>query len=105
MFNTDTFPVNLNNTILVDTVKHLDSGDFNSLDPPIAIATNTKSVLCTFDIINLIGWKFHEKQAKPKDRGSAKFSLRDAVTEMNKKEEGEVRYGVIIDDGDNITEK
>ena len=42
-------------------------------------------------------------------RGSAKFSLKDVVEEMNEKEgEGEkhkIKYGVIIDDGDNVIEK
>ena len=49
-------------------------------------------------------------QPKPLERGSAKFSLKDVVEEMNEKdsEDGEkhkIKYGVIIDDGDNVIEK
>jgi len=60
-------------------------------------------------LIFLIGWKYEESQQKPMKRGSAKFSLKDVVEEMNEKEgEGEkhkIKYGVIIDDGDNVIEK
>jgi hypothetical protein len=43
-----------------------------------------------------------------KERGTAQFTLKDVVAEINEKEGGEedaIRYGVIIDDGDNIREE
>ena len=49
-----------------------------------------------------------EKQQKSKQRGSAKFSLKQVVKDMNaeaKTEEEKIKYGVIIDDGDNIKEE
>jgi len=58
--------------------------------------------VATFDYINLIGWKYHEKQQKSKDRGSAQFSLKDVVKEMNEEattDDEKIRYGVLIDDG------
>ena len=66
--------------------------------------------MATLDLIFLIGWRYDESQPKPLERGSAKFSLKDVVKEMNEKEdEGgdhhKIKYGVIIDDGDNIIEK
>lgn len=40
-------------------------------------------------------------------RGSADFSLKDVVNDLNEMEEDEVavKYGVLIDDGDKIIEK
>jgi hypothetical protein len=68
--------------------------------------------MATFDLIFLIGWKYEETQQKPLKRGSAKFSLKDVVEQLNEKEnpdEGgekhKIKYGVIIDDGDNVIEK
>lgn len=33
-------------------------------------------VMATFQIVNFLGWKYHESQQKPKKRGSAEFSLK-----------------------------
>jgi NADH dehydrogenase [ubiquinone] 1 alpha subcomplex assembly factor 5 len=30
----------------------------------------------TFQVVNFLGWKYHESQQKPKKRGSAEFSLK-----------------------------
>ncbi|GIY27408.1 arginine-hydroxylase NDUFAF5, mitochondrial [Caerostris darwini] len=35
-----------------------------------------KTIPATFEIINLIGWKPHESQAKPAKRGSGKISMK-----------------------------
>lgn len=65
--------------------------------------------MASFDFINLIGWKYHEKQQKSKERGTAQFSLRQIVTDMNdeaKTEDEKIKYGVLIDDGsDTIKEE
>ena len=65
--------------------------------------------MSTFDLVHLIGWKYHPDQAKAKERGSAQFSLRDVVNEMNEENDGEeekqIKYGVLIDDGDKVIEK
>ena len=39
--------------------------------------------MATFDIINLIGWKYHKDQQKAKTRGTAEFSLKTVVKDMN----------------------
>jgi len=62
-------------------------------------------ILSSFDIIFLIGWKYHERQKKAKQKGTAEFSLKNAVSEMNSQEADSVKYGIIIDDGENVTEK
>ena len=55
--------------------------------------------------MHLIGWKFHENQQKAKKRGTAEFSLKDVIKDINEKEgEGKVKYGVLIDDGDEVKE-
>jgi hypothetical protein len=66
------------------------------------------NIVATFDFINLIGWKYHEKQQKSKTRGTAEFSLKQVVSDMNEEatdEEQKIKYGVIIDDGDKIIEE
>lgn len=68
--------------------------------------------MCSFDFLHLIGWKYHPGQQKAKERGSAEFRLADVVSEVNAAEEvdefGEVKkvkYGVLIDDGDEVIER
>ncbi len=64
------------------------------------------NIIATFDFLNMLGWKYHESQQKAKQRGSAQFSLKDVVQDINEQEgEEKVKYGVIIDDGDEIIEK
>ena len=73
----------------------------------------SNNIIATVDLIHLIGWRYHESQQQAKSRGTAQFSLKDVVEEINEKEEineetGEVqkvKYGVIIDDGEEIVEK
>ena len=77
---------------------------------PDIVKRPQSNILATLDLIFLIGWRYDESQPKPLERGSAKFSLRDVVEEMNEKEDEQgdhhkIKYGVIIDDGDNIIEK
>jgi hypothetical protein len=33
-------------------------------------------IFATFQLINFLGWRYHESQQKPKQRGSAEFSLK-----------------------------
>jgi len=40
-------------------------------------------VSATFEIINFLGWKYHESQQKPKARGSAEFSLKTLQKELD----------------------
>jgi len=42
------------------------------------------SIPATFDIFYMIGWKPHESQQKPKPRGSAKSSLKQALEALQK---------------------
>jgi hypothetical protein len=72
------------------------------------------NIISTFDYVNLIGWKYDKKQQKPQERGTAEFSLKDVVDDMNEGEQkdtetGEVlpklKYGQLVDNGDNVTEK
>jgi hypothetical protein len=93
LFNMKTNPPNLANSVLIDNFKG---------------SSSSPNIIATFDYINFIGWKYHEKQQKSKQRGSAKFSLKQVVKDMNaeaKTEEEKIKYGVIIDDGDNIKEE
>ena len=77
------------------------------------LLNSSNNVISTFDVIHLIGWRYHESQQQAKTRGTAQFSLKDVVSDINEKEEidevtGEVqqvKYGVIIDDGEEIIEK
>ena len=39
-------------------------------------------IFSTFEYINFLGWKYHESQQKPKQRGSAEFSLKDLQKEI-----------------------
>ena len=75
------------------------------------LTQRSNNIITSFDYINLIGWKYHESQQQPKSRGTAEFSLAEVVTDINEKEEidefGEVRtvkYGVLMDDGENVIE-
>ena len=70
------------------------------------------NIVTSLTFMHLIGWKFHEGQQKPKAKGSAQFSLRDVVDELNDKDEQDehgqkkqVKYGVLIDDGETVHEK
>jgi hypothetical protein len=69
---------------------------------------SSSNIIVTIDLIFLIGWKQHVSQQKPKERGSANFSLKDVLDDLDEKENPEgkhsVKYGVLIDDGDNVRE-
>ena len=41
------------------------------------------NIISTFDLVHLIGWKYHPEQVEAKERGTAEFSLRNIVDEMN----------------------
>jgi hypothetical protein len=91
-------------SVLIDTFKN------TYLHPDIVQKNPDSNIIATLDLIFLIGWRYDSSQPKPLERGSAKFSLKDVVEEMNEKdsEDGEkhkIKYGVIIDDGDNVIEK
>ena len=93
-------------SILIDTLKD------HYLHPEIKERDPNTNIISTFDLIFLIGWKYDESKPKPYKSGSAKFSLKEVVEELNEKEnpddEGEkhkIKHGIIIDDGDNVIEK
>jgi NADH dehydrogenase [ubiquinone] 1 alpha subcomplex assembly factor 5 len=50
-------------------------------------------VYASFHIINFLGWKYHESQQKPKERGSAEFSLK--VLQKEIEESGDPTEGKI----------
>lgn len=95
LFNMKTSPPNLSNAVHVDTLKSFSVSEEELNKLP--------NIVASFDYINLIGWKYHEKQQKSKTRGSAEFSLKSVVTDMNEEattEEEKIKYGVLIDNGD-----
>ena len=86
-------------SVLIDTFKE------KYMDPDIINRDPMTNIIATLDLIFLIGWRYDSSQPKPLERGSAKFSLKDVVEEMNEKESEDgdkhkIKYGVIIDDGD-----
>ncbi len=86
-------------SVLIDTFKD------KYMDPDIINRDPMTNIIATLDLIFLIGWRYDSSQPKPLERGSAKFSLKDVVEEMNEKESEDgdkhkIKYGVIIDDGD-----
>ena len=63
------------------------------------------NIVASLEYLHLIGWKYHESQQAPKKRGSAEFSLKDVVEELNSEggvdengEKHQIRYGVICED-------
>ena len=56
LFNVQTSPPNLSNAVHVDTLKdwRISESDLENNKIP--------NIVATFDFINLIGWKYHEKQ-------------------------------------------
>jgi NADH dehydrogenase [ubiquinone] 1 alpha subcomplex assembly factor 5 len=50
-------------------------------------------VFASFHIINFLGWKYHESQQKPKQRGTAEFSLK--VLQKELEESGDPTEGKI----------
>lgn len=91
-------------SVLIDTFKD------KYMDPDIINRDPMTNIIATLDLIFLIGWRYDSSQPKPLERGSAKFSLKDVVEEMNEKESEDgdkhkIKYGVIIDDGDQVIEK
>jgi hypothetical protein len=56
------------------------------MHPDISRRDRNANIITTLDLVFLIGWKQHELQQKPKERGTAKFSLKDVVKEMNEKD-------------------
>jgi len=56
----------------------------------------SEHVYMTLEIASLICWRYHESQQKPKERGSAEFSLKDLAVEVLEKDLGdEIRFGRI----------
>jgi hypothetical protein len=71
----------MNHSIHVDHFKEWpahenEQSDWNSMP----------NIISTFDYVHLIGWKYDKKQQKPKERGTAEFSLKDVVDDMNEDE-------------------
>ena len=88
LFNMQTSPPNENYNVHIDSLKDW-YGLNDELKPPDLSSEenerfkNLPNIVSTFDLVHLIGWKYHPDQAQAKERGSAQFSLRDVVDEMN----------------------
>ncbi len=54
---------------------------------------NLDYVYATFEVASVICWKYHESQQKPKERGSAEFSLKELASDVLEKDLDEIRYG------------
>jgi NADH dehydrogenase [ubiquinone] 1 alpha subcomplex assembly factor 5 len=65
-------------TIMVDMRSQKSSSDY---------------IFATFEVGSVICWKYHESQQKPKERGSAEFSLKELASDVLEKEMDEIRYG------------
>jgi hypothetical protein len=57
LFNIQTSPPNLSNAVHVDTLKN-----WRLSDSDISGQKKIPNIVATFDFVNLIGWKYHEKQ-------------------------------------------
>ena len=81
LFNKKTIGMRDENTmsVLIDTFKSI------YLHPDITHKDPLSNIIATLDLIFLIGWRYDSSQPKPLERGSAKFSLKDVVEEMNEK--------------------
>ena len=99
-------------TIHIDTLKDwfIDSELADELQQKLEQTGSRRppNIVSTFDIVHLIGWKYHESQQKAKARGSGNFSLKEIVADMNEKaetDEERIKHGTIIDDGDDVREE
>ena len=53
-------------------------------------------LIMTLEIANMIGWKYHHDQQKPKRRGSAEINLRDITKDLlEDNPEEEIKFGKI----------
>lgn len=112
LFNLQTSPPNKESGVHVDLLKDWYGLD-NSLSHPLAETSEQQprppNIVSTFDMVHLIGWKYHPNQEEAKERGSAQFSLKQVVSEMNEEnvdnEDQQIKYGVLIDDGDKVIEE
>jgi len=92
------------NTILIDIMAE-DWGHLKGEE--MKVRSRKDNIVCAFDVIFVIGWRRHESQQKPKERGSATFSLKDVLNQIKDEEgeEAEVKYGVLVEEGDEVIEK
>jgi len=56
------------------------SGEATEDDEAIDDATSDPTIPCTFQSIHMIGWKEHESQQVPLERGSAQRSLKEIAS-------------------------
>ena len=74
LFNLQTCPPNLSNAVHIDSM----------------VGESAKgNIAATFDFVNLIGWRYNESQPKAKKRGTAEFSLKQVVKDMNEEAQTE----------------
>lgn len=112
LFNLQTSPPNENSSVHIDSLKDW-YGLERELEPEASVEKemfkSLPNIVSTFDLVHLIGWKYSPDQAKAKQRGTAQFSLRDVVSEMNEEADGDeekhIKYGVLIDDGEKVIEQ
>lgn len=75
LFNMQTSPPNPQSGVHIDLLKDW-HGHSNELQPEESTTSALPNIVSTFDMIHLIGWKYHEAQVEAKERGTAQFSLR-----------------------------
>ena len=103
LFNRRTIGKKDSNTVLIDTYKD------TYMDERIIRRNRYGNIVCSMDVISLIGWKYHESQQQPMKRGSADFTLKDIVSDIKDDvdEQGkkfEVKFGTLVEEGDVVKE-
>lgn len=109
LFNRMTIPTD-ENTMLFDEFKNdleylkEDPEDFGKVQYDVLRkkykTPDQYNILATFEIIFMVGWKYHESQQKAKQpKLEQNFSFRDVMNEIELKEgKGSVKYGTISED-------
>lgn len=110
LFNKLTIPTNQDTMLFDECVNDLDflrhDGDdfgkipFSRIREKYNFPENL-NILSTFEIIYLVGWKYHESQQKAKSPKMSQVSFREIVDEIEMKEEGTyIKYGTISEEMD-----
>jgi NADH dehydrogenase [ubiquinone] 1 alpha subcomplex assembly factor 5 len=81
-------------------IKNLGNDNFNDIRNIHVDLREDKSndeycVYSTIEVSSMICWKYHETQQKPKERGSAEFSLKELANDVIDSSQDEIRYGTV----------